>query len=336
MFFGCGQNQIYTPEKSCQSQTNGQKEPNLPSNWDEISYDIMLDILRAKFSVPELAEMLESTGDAYLEEGNHWHDNRWGRCTCEKCRAKEGKNWLGEILMRVRNRNRNKYMHIENLEKITSHLNRPALIALAARPGVGKTTLAMNIAIYEAEHYNKNVVYFSLEMYEKQLYVNYNIQGKSSIRIIDDCLTVSQMKEKLQNLGNVDLVIIDYLECIRSESEHKKRLAWFFDIGRELHDLSQERKIPVLLLCQLPRNIDYRTDQRPYMQDFRDYSGLEQLVDIEMLLYRDSYPKCNETSYYHFDPIIECNIAKNKYGETETIPLNCQFDFKVLQSNNEV
>lgn len=316
----------------------GKKEPNLPSNWDEISYDIMFDILRAKFSVPELAEMLESTGDAYLEESNHWHDNRWGRCTCEKCREKEGKNWLGEILMRVRHMNRNKYMHIENLEKITSHLNRPALIALAARPGVGKTTLAMNIAIYEAEHYNKNVVYFSLEMYEKQLYVNYNIQGKSSIRIIDDCLTVSQMKEKLQNLGNVDLVIIDYLECIQSEFEHKKRLAWFFDIGRELHDLSQERKIPVLLLCQLPRNIDYRTDQRPCMQDFRNHFGfgLEQLVDIEMFLYRNSYSKCNETSYYHFDPIIECNIAKNKYGETEIIPLNCRLDFKVLQSNNEV
>ena len=323
----------YTLQKNpVRAKQMGKKEPNLPSNWDEISYDIMFDILRAKFSVPELAEMLESTGDAYLEEGNHWHDNRWGRCTCEKCRAKEGKNWLGKILMQVRHMNRIKYMHIENLEKITSHLNRPALIALAARPGVGKTTLAMNIAIYEAEHYNKNVVFFTFEMYEKQLYVNYNIQDELPIHIIDDApLTVSQMKEKLQNLGNVDLVIIDYLELIKSESEHKKRLAWLFDIGRELHDLSQERKIPVLFLCQLPRK-----DQRPSMQDFRNWIGLEQLVDIEMLLYRDSYSKIHEPSHYHFDPIIECNIAKNKYGETETIPLNCRLDFKVLQSNNEV
>lgn len=328
----------YTLQKNpVRAKQMGKKEPNLPSNWDEISYDIMFDILRAKFSVPELAEMLESTGDAYLEEGNHWHDNRWGRCTCEKCRAKEGKNWLGKILMQVRHMNRTKYMHIENLEKITSHLNRPALIALAARPGVGKTTLAMNIAIYEAEHYNKNVVFFTFEMYEKQLYVNYNIQDELPIHIIDDApLTVSQMKEKLQNLGNVDLVIIDYLELIKSESEHKKRLAWLFDIGRELHDLSQERKILVLFLCQLPRNIDYRTDQRPSMQDFRNWIGLEQLVDIEMLLYRDSYSKIHEPSHYHFDPIIECNIAKNKYGETEIIPLNCRLDFKVLQSNNEV
>ena len=79
----------------------------------------------------------------------------------------------------------------------------------------------MNIAIYEAEHYNKNVVFFTFEMYEKQLYVINNIQDELPIQIIDDApLTVSQMIEKLQNLGNVDLVIIDYLELIKSESEH--------------------------------------------------------------------------------------------------------------------
>lgn len=80
----------------------GKKEPNLPSNWDSISYDIMNEILRVKFSVPALAEKLIATGDAYLEEGNRWHDNRWGRCTCEKCRDKESRNWLGNILMDIR------------------------------------------------------------------------------------------------------------------------------------------------------------------------------------------------------------------------------------------
>ena len=63
----------YTLQKSpVEAERMGKKEPNLPSNWDEISYDIMFDILRAKFSVPELAEMLESTGDTYLEEINNW------------------------------------------------------------------------------------------------------------------------------------------------------------------------------------------------------------------------------------------------------------------------
>ena len=80
----------------------GKKEPGLPANWDEIAYDIMLDILRAKFADPALREKLLATGDAYLEEGNHWHDNRWGRCTCERCKNKEAKNWLGKILMTIR------------------------------------------------------------------------------------------------------------------------------------------------------------------------------------------------------------------------------------------
>ena len=328
----------YTLQKNpVRAKQMGKKEPNLPSNWDEISYDIMLDILRAKFAVPELAEMLESTGDAYLEEDNHWHDNRWGNCICEKCSTKEGKNWLGKILMHIRWTNRTKYMHIENLEKITSHLNRPAFIALAARPGVGKTTIAMNIAIYEAEHYNKNVVFFIFEISEKQVYSKYNIQDKSSIHIIDDTpLTVSQMKEKLQNLGNIDLVIIDYFELIQPESKKEKRLAEFFDIGIGLHNLSQELNVPIIILSQLSREIDNRTDHHPILQDFGENLGIEQYVDIVMLLYRDSYPKFNEPSYYHFDDTTECIIAKNRYGEIGMISLNCQLDFKVLQSNNEV
>jgi predicted NAD-dependent protein-ADP-ribosyltransferase YbiA (DUF1768 family) len=62
----------------------------------------MKDILTAKFTVPELREKLKATGDATLIEGNHWHDNRWGKCTCERCQNKDGQNWLGKILMEVR------------------------------------------------------------------------------------------------------------------------------------------------------------------------------------------------------------------------------------------
>lgn len=80
----------------------GKMEPNLPADWDEKAYQVMEDVLRVKFAVPELAEMLKATGDAYLEEGNRWHDNRWGNCTCEACRDKEGQNWLGKILMVIR------------------------------------------------------------------------------------------------------------------------------------------------------------------------------------------------------------------------------------------
>ena len=74
----------------------------LPDNWEEISYDIMYSILKVKFSNPTLKEKLLSTGDAYLEEGNTWHDNRWGNCSCDKCKDIKGLNYLGRILMRIR------------------------------------------------------------------------------------------------------------------------------------------------------------------------------------------------------------------------------------------
>lgn len=92
----------YTQVKNpVRAKQMGRKEI-LPADWQERAFFIMRDILRAKFSDRELAAKLLGTGDAYLEEGNHWHDNRWGHCTCEKCKAKESQNWLGKILMEIR------------------------------------------------------------------------------------------------------------------------------------------------------------------------------------------------------------------------------------------
>ena len=78
------------------------RHETLPADWESTCFDIMSAILHQKFANPELARQLLATGDAYLEEGNHWHDNRWGHCTCDKCRDKEGQNWLGKILMGIR------------------------------------------------------------------------------------------------------------------------------------------------------------------------------------------------------------------------------------------
>ena len=78
------------------------KKIQLRSDWEDIKYIIMQDILRVKFASPELGQMLLATGDATLIEGNDWHDNLWGNCTCPKCADKVGKNWLGNILMGVR------------------------------------------------------------------------------------------------------------------------------------------------------------------------------------------------------------------------------------------
>ncbi|SCW49638.1 hypothetical protein SAMN02910456_01435 [Ruminococcaceae bacterium YRB3002] len=80
----------------------GKKEPGFPSNWNEISYGIMKNILLAKFSVPELKQKLLATGNEELIEGNRHHDNLWGKCLCDSCRNKEGQNRLGKILMEIR------------------------------------------------------------------------------------------------------------------------------------------------------------------------------------------------------------------------------------------
>ena len=89
------------------TQTPGQakrlgKKIQLRSDWEDIKYIAMQDILRVKFASPELGQMLMATGDATLIEGNNWHDNIWGNCTCPRCDNKVGKNWLGNILMGVR------------------------------------------------------------------------------------------------------------------------------------------------------------------------------------------------------------------------------------------
>lgn len=80
----------------------GKKEPNLPENWRDISYGIMLEVVRAKFSLSETKEKLLATGDAELVEGNNHHDNLWGDCICPRCASKVGQNRLGKILMQVR------------------------------------------------------------------------------------------------------------------------------------------------------------------------------------------------------------------------------------------
>ena len=89
---------IKNPVRAKQMGTREQ----LPTNWGTGSYDIMNAILHVKFATPELAELLLATGDAYIEEGNHWHDNTWGRCYCDKCSGKESQNRLGKILMEIR------------------------------------------------------------------------------------------------------------------------------------------------------------------------------------------------------------------------------------------
>ncbi len=233
------------------------------------------------------------------------------------------------------------------LDNITSGLNKSDLIIIAARPGMGKTSFAMNIATNVARKKERDVVTFNLEMSKEQIATRIlstealvdshslrsgRINQEDWVRLatsaghlssfpmyIDDTasMTVQQMKAKLRRIKNLGLVIIDYLQLMQTTSRSDNRAVVVAEITRELKVMAKELNVPVILLSQLSRAVEGRTDKRPMLSDLRESGAIEQDADIVLFLYRDSYynkdsPKQN---------ISECIIAKNRHGETGTVEL---------------
>lgn len=235
------------------------------------------------------------------------------------------------------------------LDNITSGLNKSDLIIIAARPGMGKTSFAMNIAVNVARHSSeKEVVVFNLEMSKEQLATrilstealvesntlrNGRINGEDWVKLatsagylstlplyIDDTasMTVQQMKAKLRRTKNLGLVIIDYLQLMDSATTRSdNRVLVISEITRQLKVMAKELNVPVILLSQLSRAVESRTDKRPMLSDLRESGSIEQDADIVLFLYRDAYynkesPRQN---------ISECIVAKNRHGETGSVEL---------------
>lgn len=233
------------------------------------------------------------------------------------------------------------------LDSITSGLNKSDLIIIAARPGMGKTSFAMNIATNVARRSDKEVVTFNLEMSKEQLATrilstealvdsnclrNGRISGEDWVRLatsagylstlplyIDDTasMTVQQMKAKLRRTKNLGLVIIDYLQLMESTSRSDNRVLVISEITRQLKVMAKELNVPVILLSQLSRAVESRTDKRPMLSDLRESGSIEQDADIVLFLYRDAY--YNKESQRQ--NISECIVAKNRHGETGTVEL---------------
>ncbi len=233
------------------------------------------------------------------------------------------------------------------LDSITSGLNKSDLIILAARPGMGKTSFAMNIATNVARHAEKDVVVFSLEMSKEQLATrilstealvdsnslrNGRISGDDWVKLatsagylstlslyIDDTsgMTVQQMKAKLRRVKNLGLVIIDYLQLMESTSRSDNRVVIISEITRQLKIMAKELNVPIILLSQLSRGPESRTDKRPMLSDLRESGSIEQDADIVLFLYRDGYYNKESPN----QNISECLIAKNRHGETGTVNL---------------
>ena len=233
----------------------------------------------------------------------------------------------------------------------TSGLNKTDLVLLAARPGMGKTSMALNIVLNVAKATNKAVAVFSLEMSKDQLVtrilsnealvenqrlISGNLResdwtkiaeaastlSRLDIRIDDNpLLTVADMNAKCRRIDNLGLVVIDYLQLMTSAGgkgySGENRQQAVSDISRMLKIMAKELQVPVLCLSQLSRANEKREDKRPMLSDLRESGAIEQDADIVMFLYRDDY--YNEDSEKH--NIAECIIAKNRHGETGKVEL---------------
>ena len=235
-----------------------------------------------------------------------------------------------------------------DLDHVITGLNKSDLIILAARPAMGKSAFALNLAANVARR-NKEaeVVIFSLEMSKEQnvtrmlasesfvegdCLMKGNISGEQWTKLaegaerlsgmniyLDDTagITVTQMKAKLRRMKNLGLVIIDYLQLMSSGRRIDNRVTEISEITRQLKLMAKELNVPVITLSQLSRAVESRNDKRPMLSDLRESGSIEQDADIVMFLYRDAY--YNKDTQ---DPsLAECIVAKNRHGETGTVNL---------------
>ena len=239
---------------------------------------------------------------------------------------------------------------LHDLDRKINGLNKSDLLLIAARPGMGKTSLALNIALYVAKTTEKTVAFFSLEMSREQLATRLlsnesfvdnqklttgkldeedwgklslasSALSQTDIRVDDNpAITVAEMNAKCRRLDNLGLVVIDYLQLMTAAAPGKSgenRVTVVSEISRALKIMAKELNVPVICLSQLSRANESRTDKRPMLSDLRESGAIEQDADSVMFIYRDDY--YNENS--EEKNIAECIVAKNRHGETGTVKL---------------
>ena len=241
------------------------------------------------------------------------------------------------------------------LDLMTAGLHEDELIILAARPGVGKTAFALNIAQNIGTSTDENVAIFSLEMGATQL-VNRMLCAEGTINanhlrtgklteeefeklfvamgslskaniFIDDTpgIRVSEIRAKsrrlMQERGGIGLIIIDYLQLIEG-SGRESRQQEVSEISRQLKKLAMELSVPVIAISQLSRSVEQRQDKRPILSDLRESGSLEQDADIVAFLYREDYYRAEEDEEeVEEDNVVEVLIEKNRSGARGTVKL---------------
>lgn len=247
---------------------------------------------------------------------------------------------------------------LRDLDRAISGLNNSDLILLAARPGMGKTSMALNILLDAGKRSGKKVAFFSLEMSREQLalrlissecYVDNKklVTGKlddqdwesvaaaadslnrSTILIDDDSsVTVADILAKCRRVDDLGLIVIDYLQLMQSaggksgnRGENRQQIV--SDISRSLKIMAKDLNVPVLCLSQLSRANESRQDKRPMLSDLRESGAIEQDADIVLFLYREGYYNADTEN----PNLAECIIAKNRHGETGKVDLQWTPEF---------
>ena len=247
---------------------------------------------------------------------------------------------------------------LRDLDRAISGLNNSDLILLAARPGMGKTSMALNILLDAGKRSGKKVAFFSLEMSREQLalrlissecFVDNKklVTGKlddqdwesvaaaadslnrSTILIDDDSsVTVADILAKCRRVDDLGLIVIDYLQLMQSaggksgnRGENRQQIV--SDISRSLKIMAKDLNVPVLCLSQLSRANESRQDKRPMLSDLRESGAIEQDADIVLFLYREGYYNADTEN----PNLAECIIAKNRHGETGKVDLQWTPEF---------
>jgi replicative DNA helicase len=233
------------------------------------------------------------------------------------------------------------------LDRVLVGMGKSDLVLVGARPGMGKTSFAMNVAVSAARRSGKAVCVFSLEMSAEQLVTrllssealvdSYHLRSGEltdedwqklahASSILSDCqiliddttgMTVTGMMAKLRRVKNLGLVVIDYLGLMQSEHRNDNRVQEVSEISRNLKLMAKEFEVPVICCAQLSRGPESRTDKRPMLSDLRDSGAIEQDADIVMFLYREEYYKDKENP----QNTAEVIVAKNRHGSTGKVEM---------------
>ena len=235
------------------------------------------------------------------------------------------------------------------IDRVLVGMGKSDLVLIGARPGMGKTSFALNIATMAAQNFaregsNKAVCIFSLEMSNEQLVQRIlaseamvdshalrsgeltgedwtklaqtsSILSEYNIKIDDSTgVTITSMKAKLRREKNIGMIVIDYLQLMNSDRKIDNKVNEVADISRNLKIMAKEFNVPVICLSQLSRGPEGRTDKKPMLSDLRDSGAIEQDADIVMFLYREEY--YDKEKNQNTAKVI---VAKNRHGGTGDI-----------------